>query len=158
MGDTNGSSTDNHGATTSSTDGISVAVAAARALLGAALLSPDAVGQVVSNVDLDDYPTADLREIARAVAWLHFTKKPVDPITVAERLHRRGSDVPLEQLVEMMNETPSISLAPSYAATVRDYARDRRIVALADDLGRAAYEGNHDGVRSIVAKIVEVAG
>jgi replicative DNA helicase len=155
MSDSNGITAPEDAATTSSTDGISVAVAAGRALLGAALLSPDAAS-VVIEVDPVSWPTSDLRAIALAVVQTYSSGRPVDPIVLAEQLHRSGANVALEDLTEMMLvDVPAVSLAAYYAEILARYQRDRQLVELADQLGRAALEGQD--VAPIVARIVEVA-
>jgi replicative DNA helicase len=137
-----------------STDGISVAVAAGRALLGAALLA-DSAADVAIDVEPAAWPTSDLRAIALAVAQLRCAGRPVDPIALAEQLHRAGAGIGIEVLLQMMNETPSVSLAEHYRGVLTRYRRDRQLVELADQLGRAAYDG--EDVSEIVRRIVEVA-
>lgn len=150
----NGSTDDNQDATTSF-DGISVAVAAGRALLGCALLSVEA-GRHAIQVEPLAWPTSDLRSIALAITQLSAAGKPIDPIVLAEQLHRSGIGVTTEDLVQMMLvDVPAVSLAATYAEVLGRYRRDRQLVELGDQLSRAALEGQD--VAAIVARIVEVA-
>lgn len=154
MDDPNGS-TDEFVVARHSAEGIEVAVAAGRALLGAAMLAPCAAA-VVIEVDPVVWPTNDLRAIALAIVQMQTDGFTIDPIAVAERLHRAGEPVGLDVLSELMNAVPSVSLAPHYAEILDRYRRDRTLVELGDQLSRAAYSG--EDVAPIVARIVEVAG
>ena len=101
-------------------------LAAEESLLGAMLLSKDAIATAVELVDADDFYKPAHGHIFEAVASLFSAGEPVDPITVAEELNRAGL---LEgvggpaTLVSLQASTPATSNAARYAKIVEeDYA------------------------------------
>ncbi|HMQ27827.1 MAG TPA: DnaB-like helicase N-terminal domain-containing protein, partial [Acidimicrobiales bacterium] len=65
-------------------------LAAEESLLGAMLLSKDAIATAVEIVDADAFYKPAHGHIFEAVATLFGAGEPVDPVTVAEELSRAG--------------------------------------------------------------------
>lgn len=99
------------------------------------------------------------RQIFEAVAALHANGLPVDTVTVASELQRRGRLIEIggqSYLIRLCDAAPVATRAGVYAAAVSTTARQRRMMALGQ---RIAAEGHQDvgDVDEWVAKIeVEV--
>lgn len=102
--------------------------------LGAAMLSPAAVTEVLHGASANDFANRNNRHIFQAIRRLHFASRSIDPVTVADEL--RGAGL-LELvggpavLVSLQSNTPSIGHAALYAKTVRETADERRRAATA---------------------------
>jgi replicative DNA helicase len=122
-------------------------------VLGAMLLSVDAVGSVSETglVPGDFYRPAN-QHIFDAIRSLYTTGEPIDPITVADVL-RRGSLLDeaggAEALHELQNATPAISSARHYAKIVQDTAILRRLIRAAGDIAELAYGGPDDVTKAV---------
>ena len=64
---------------------------AERSALGAALLSKNALFDVVENVKARDFYDANHKEIFEAISAIARRNAPVDALTVSEELKKRGS-------------------------------------------------------------------
>ncbi|MEZ5215189.1 MAG: replicative DNA helicase [Ilumatobacteraceae bacterium] len=137
---------------------------AEESLLGAILLSRDAVGTVAElGVTAQDFYKPAHQHVYEAVRVLAATGQPVDTVTVADELRRDGL---LEEiggsvaLLELQNATPALSNVARYAEIVKDTAMLRRLIAVAGDITDLAYNAPDD-VRKAVdlaeTKVFEIA-
>src|SRR5690606_25225420 len=122
---------------------------AERALLGAALLRPEAAA-VAATVDPAAFYGWGHQHIAAAVAAIHRRGEPVDAITVCDELRSAGllgknaGQVDPADVVTLQSAAPSTTAAKSYAdIVVAHYAR-RRVGHIADELLRASYDPTID--------------
>ena len=122
-------------------------------LLGAMLLSREAVGIAVERgVHPDEFYKPAHRHIFDAIRSLNTAGEPVDPITVADELRRHqllegiGG---LEELLALQNATPAVSSAERYAKIVRDTARLRRLISAAGDIAEIGYGEPDDVERAL---------
>jgi len=122
-------------------------------LLGAMLLSREAVGIAVERgVHPDEFYKPAHRHIFDAIRSLNTAGEPVDPITVADELRRHqllegiGG---LEELLALQNATPAVSSAERYAKIVRDTARLRRLIGAAGDIAEIGYGEPDDVERAL---------
>ena len=129
---------------------------AEESVLGAVLLSHDAIGAVSEQQLLpSDFYRPGHQHIFDAVRALYSSGAPVDTVTVADELRRAGL---LEQvggteaLHALQNATPAISNAAHYARIVQDTALLRSLIHVASDIAEIAYGGPDD-----VAKAVDEA-
>ncbi len=129
---------------------------AEESVLGAVLLSHDAIGAVSEQQLLpSDFYRPGHQHIFDAVRALYSSGAPVDTVTVADELRRAGL---LEQvggteaLHALQNATPAISNAAHYARIVQDTALLRSLIHVAGDIAEIAYGGPDD-----VAKAVDEA-
>ena len=115
---------------------------AEESLIGAMLLSKDAVAEAMEEVRADDFYSTSLQNVYKAIAALYLRGEAVDPVTVAEELKRSSS---LDQvsglagLVELQASTPSIGNASQYAEIVRQYSLLRRLIKVAVEIADMAY-------------------
>ena len=99
---------------------------AEESLLGALLLSKDAVGTVAEmGLSVNDFYKPAHQYVYDAIRGLNATGQPVDAVTVANELRRAGLLDEIggaELLLELQNATPAISNSSRYAKIVQDTA------------------------------------
>lgn len=115
---------------------------AEESLLGAMLLSKDAIFRSIDVVGPNDFYQPSHRAIFDAIVKLHASGEPVDPVSVAEMLHRAGE---LEwvggqrALIALQVNTPATSSAGYYAKVIVDHALLRRLIHLGTSILESAY-------------------
>src|SRR6476469_8353143 len=120
---------------------------AERSVLGAMLLSAEAMADVVEILDADDFYRSAHGKIYAAVRGLFGHGEPVDVITAVDALRRSGL---LEEvggalyLRDLVDEVPTPASASHYAKIVADAALRRRLIGAAADIIDTAYEGATD--------------
>ena len=121
-------------------------------LLGAMLLSRDAIGPAVETLRGDQFYVPAHGYIFDAIASLYGAGEPADPVTVAEELSRSGL---LEQiggpqrLLELQTGTPASSNAARYARIVEEHALLRRLIGVAGDIVELGYSHPEDVVKTV---------
>jgi replicative DNA helicase len=139
-------------------------LSAEESVLGASLLSRDAIGAVSEQgLRPEDFYRPAHQHIFDAIRALYATGAPADTITVADELRRAGL---LEQiggtevLHALQNATPAISNAAHYARIVQDTALLRRLIHVAGDIAEMAY-GEPDDITKAVdeaeSKVFKIA-
>jgi replicative DNA helicase len=111
------------------------------AVLGGLFVSPVEFGDAAARVAVPDFAEHAHRLIFSAMAALAQAGSPIDIVTVGEHLERAGhlpDPVEFHYLAVLARDTPSAANVLAYADLVRDYARRRSLVKLADDLARWA--------------------
>jgi replicative DNA helicase len=126
---------------------------AEESVLGAALLSRDAIG-VVGELGLTvrDFYSPAHQNVFDAVQSLYSSSGPVDVVTVADELRRNGllDDVGgIERLNELQDATPSVSGAEHYARIVMDTALLRRLIHTAGEITDLAFGEPDDVVKAV---------
>ncbi len=122
-------------------------IEAEKSVLGAALLSKDALLDVVEIVKAGDFYDSNHREIFEAIQDLYRRSAPVDALTVSEELKKRNS---LEMvggrayIASLSSGTPTTSNATEYAKIVVESAAIRRLISTADDIVTKGYESSMD--------------
>ena len=120
---------------------------AERSVLGAALLSEDALFDVVEVVKPEDFYDPNHKEIFSVIYELNKKNAPVDALTVSEELDKRGS---LEMVggrayvAGLSSATPTTANAGEYAKIVAEKASIRRLIAKADDIVVKGYDKSMD--------------
>jgi replicative DNA helicase len=123
---------------------------AEQALLGAMMLSADALAVAVEKVTTDDFYRPAHAHIFEAITALYATGEPVDHVTVAEMLRRAGV---LEAiggeavLVTIKANTPAASSAGRYATIVQELALLRRLIGVSGEIAEMCF-GLPDDVAS----------
>ena len=118
---------------------------AERSALGAALLSKNALFDVVENVKARDFYDVNHREIFEAILALSRRNAPVDALTVSEELKTRGT---LEMVggrayvASLSSNTPTTANAEEYAKIIAQKASTRRLIEVSDDVINKGYEGS----------------
>ena len=128
---------------------------AEQSVLGAMLLDFECVGTVMQTAAPEDFYDPKNKEIFDAVLDLFNMDKPVDVITLAERLKTRGT---FEKaggeiyLAEIANAVPTTANVKHYAKIVADYSLRRKIISVSNEISALSYEGEES-----TEKIVDIA-
>ena len=120
---------------------------AEKSVLGAAMLSKDALFDVMEVVKPADFYDENHKEIFQAMIDLNRKNAPVDALTVAEELKKRNS---LEMvggrayIASLSSMTPTTSNAMEYGRIVAEKASVRRLIETVDDIVTKGYDGTMD--------------
>ena len=117
---------------------------AEKSVLGAAMLSEEALGEVAETVRPDDFYDKNHKEIFEAILDLNRKSLPVDVLTVSEELKKRGSLNMVggrAYVASLSSSTPTTSNAPEYARIVSEKAAIRRLISAADGIVDKGYDG-----------------
>ncbi len=115
---------------------------AEESVLGAMLLSRDAIAAAVECCSADDFYKPAHGHIFAAITALYTRGEPADPVTVADELRRSGlleavGDPSL--LISLQVNTPSTANAGHYARIVEEHALLRRLVSVAGEIAELGY-------------------
>jgi replicative DNA helicase len=142
-------------------------LAAEESLLGAMLLSKDAIGAGSIACKADDFYKPAHGHIFDAILGLSSRGEPADPVTVAEELRRAelldfvGGPA---TLVTLQAGTPATSNAASYAKIVEEHALLRRLIGAAAEIAEIGYslpddiEAAVDMAESLMFSVAERKG
>jgi replicative DNA helicase len=128
---------------------------AEESLLGAMLLSKEAVSIASETLTADNFYKPAHAHIFDAISSLAAIGEPADPVTVAEELSRAGL---LEAaggpatLVTLQASTPAVSNAARYARIIEEHALLRRLIGVAGEIAEMSY-----GLPDDVTKTVDQA-
>jgi replicative DNA helicase len=128
---------------------------AEESLLGAMLLSRDAIASAVETCSADDFYKPAHGHIFEAITNLYGHGEPADPVTVADELRR--ADL-LEAiggvgiLSSLQANTPATSNAARYARIVEEHALLRRLIGVAGEIAEMGYSVPED-----IAQVVDEA-
>jgi len=126
---------------------------AEQAVLGGLLLDTQAWDQVGDAVGPDDFYSPDHRLIFEAIADLVVESKPIDVVTVSERLGTRGklADVGgLAYLSTLVRDTPTAANARAYAQIVREKALLRSLVSAGNAIASSVFNEEGMAARDLV--------
>ncbi len=137
---------------------------AEESLLGALLLSRDAVGTAAEmGLAVSDFYKPAHQYVYDAIRGLNATGNPIDAVTVADEIRRAGLLEEIggaELLLELQNATPAISNVSRYAKIVQDTAVLRRLIGVASEIAEIAYNEPDDVAKALdeaETKVFEVA-
>jgi len=123
------------------------AIEVEESLIGAMLLSQEAVSIAYENVQAEDFYRPLHGQIFSAIVALANAGEPVDYVTVQAKLQERGAvAVELGVLSSLQMNTPSASNAQHYAELVREKAQQRRLISVAGEIVDDAYVATDDVV------------
>ena len=115
---------------------------AEQSLLGAMLLSRDAIAAAVEGTSADDFYKPAHGHVFEAVTTLYSAGEPADPLTVADVLSRNGlleAVGGLPALVGLQSDTPATANAGRYAKIVQEHALLRRLIGVAGEIAELGY-------------------
>ena len=123
------------------------AIEVEESLIGAMLLSQEAVSIAYETVQPEDFYRPLHGQIFGSIIALANAGEPVDYVTVQAKLQERGAvAVELAVLSSLQMNTPSAENAQHYAAVVREKAQQRRLIAVAGEIVDDAYVATDDVV------------
>jgi replicative DNA helicase len=128
---------------------------AEESLLGAMLLSKDAIAIASEVVGADDFYKPAHGHIFDAVTNLSAAGEPADPVTVAEELRRAGVLDAIggpATLVHLQATTPATSNAQRYARIIEEHALLRKLIGVAGEIAEMGY-----GLPEDISKVVDQA-
>jgi len=117
---------------------------AERAILGAIMLDPDALGVALDEVSADDFYRPEHRCIFTAMCRLFEAGAPIDGITVAEELERQGElqrAGGADYLADLIEGTATAANILYHCRIVREKAVLRRLIHVTGEIAGEAYEG-----------------
>jgi replicative DNA helicase len=111
-------------------------------VLGAMMLSPDAIGLCIQYLDPDAFYRAEHRVLFRCLVDLYDRNEPIDLVSMKEALGQRGEleDVGGEDyLVTLADATPTVANAEYYAKVVKEKSLLRGLINAAAEIIRDAH-------------------
>lgn len=132
-------------------------------LLGAMLLSREAISVASEMLGGDDFYKPAHAHIFEAICSLTAAGEPADPVTVADELRRAGVLEAIggaATLVGLQANTPATSNALHYARIVEEHALLRRLIGVSSEIAEAAFELPEDVTKTVdwaETKVFEVA-
>jgi replicative DNA helicase len=115
---------------------------AEESVLGACLLSREAMANVLEVVRADDFYKPAHTEMFNAMLELYGRGEPIDAVTLAEELRRRGTLEPLggkSYIFTLVQTVPTAGSAVHYAKIVEENALLRRLIDAAHNISEMAY-------------------
>jgi replicative DNA helicase len=122
-------------------------VEAEESLLGAMLLSKDAIAAAIETVRAHDFYKPAHSHLYEAIVSLYGQGEPVDPVTVSEELRRAGLLDALggkSTLLRIQASTPAVANAARYARIVEEHALLRRLIGVAGEIAEMGYDMPED--------------
>jgi replicative DNA helicase len=120
---------------------------AEESLLGAMLLSRDAIAAGVECCSAEDFYRPGHGHVFGAVCSLYAQGEPADPVTVADELRRAGlldaAGGPAA-LISLQANTPATTSAARYARIVEEHALLRRLIGAAGEIAEMGYSVPED--------------
>ena len=132
-------------------------------LLGAMLLSREAISVASEMLSGEDFYKPAHAHIFEAICSLTAAGEPADPVTVADELRRAGVLEAIggaATLVGLQANTPATSNALHYARIVEEHALLRRLIGVSSEIAEAAFELPEDVTKTVdwaETKVFEVA-
>ena len=96
-------------------------------VLGSMLIDDRCIPALMQQLAPDDFPTPELRHVFDSVRALFLERRPIDPVTVLDRL---GSTSYEKLIAGLMQSTPTAANCMEYARILRDQRQLRQIQAL----------------------------
>jgi len=125
---------------------------AEESLLGAMLLSRDAIADAVEVASVEHFYRPAHAHVFDAISALYAAGDPVDPVTVAEELDRGGvleSIGGLDGLISLQVNTPATSNAGKYASIIQERYTLRRLIEVAGEIAEIGYGRPDDVTRAV---------
>ena len=116
-------------------------------VLGAMLLSRDAIAAAVERCSASDFYKPAHAQVFEAISSLYARGEPADPVTVADELRRANVGEQIGGppfLIGLQANTPTISNAARYASIVEEHALLRRLIGVATEIAEIGYEVPED--------------
>lgn len=114
-------------------------IEAEQSLIGSALIDPDVFLQV--QVQPTDFYNQRLGATWGAMCDLFHAGRNADVVTLPEVLTKRGIDVSIVEIMEMMHVVPTSINAPDYAAIIKANSQRRKLLYLSRQITQDAVNG-----------------
>ena len=124
------------------------------AVLGSLLIEPKLIGQVLDKVTDRDFLDGTYRQIFQAIREQFVSGKPVDAVTVRDKLG--GGEAWSSLLLQIMDDTPTAANVWAYVSLMKEQARVVQGREIAQSLAEAReLEDIRRGVDKLQALLVE---
>lgn len=132
-----------------------------QAVLGSMLIDADCVKEVMDKLRPSDFYLRQNREIFETIYSMFTYARPIDGITVAEEMQKRGTfdeNVTRGYLAQLMEITPTSANVMEYVAIVRDKALLRAVAQAASEITALVQEGGdaRDTLEAAEQKIYQI--
>lgn len=120
---------------------------AEQSLLGAMLISSDAIAEIFEDINADAFYSEAHRRIFETAVDLYAKGEPVDPITLAESLSSKGyleSCGGKSYIHTLVSLVPSAANAKYYAKIVERNATLRSLIKVSTEIAALGYEAPED--------------
>lgn len=120
---------------------------AEEALLGAVILSRNALEVAIDLVVPNDFYSPNNALIFEAAVAMYQHGEPIDATTLSDKMRSLGTMDTVggpERLIELMAATPATSNAARYAKTIADFSVVRKVIGVALEAAEAAYAPGAD--------------
>ena len=120
---------------------------AEQSVIGSMLMDRDAIVEVADILTKDDFYYSQFGLLFEAMLSLYNEGKPVDLLTVSEKLKEMGapdSVSSMEYVGDIINMVPTSSHAKQYAQIVQDKAVLRKMIRFTEKTTEACYLGQND--------------
>lgn len=127
-------------------------VAAEAAVLGAMLLSREAIADAVEILEPEHFYRPAHAHVYDAILSLYSAGDPIDAVTVAEELARANLLDAIggpSLLIDLQAGTPAIGNAAHYARIVEEHALLRRLILVSNEIAEIAYSLPDDVVKAV---------
>ena len=115
---------------------------AEESLIGAVLLSEDAVTEVMDKIHPEDFYVPAHQAIYESMRELFDTSQAIDAVTVSESLRRKGELEKIggiQYLTRLVDIVPSTSNVVYYAGIVEDHAKRRELIRAGSSVTEYAF-------------------
>ena len=114
---------------------------AEQAVLGAILIEPNCVAEVIGIVKAEDFYLQQNREMFEAVYTMFNFSQTIDPVTVLNKMRELGyyRDNSRDYVAQLMQITPTAANVARYANIVREKAMLRALAQAAADITETVY-------------------
>ena len=115
---------------------------AEEAVIGAMLIDPRCVPDVLEKLKADEFYNKLNRDIYETIYAMFSYGQTIDPVTVLDQMRVRGvyPENGENRMAELMRLTPTAANVLEYASIVRDCALLRRLSETADEINTLVYE------------------
>ena len=126
---------------------------AEKAVIGAMLIDPRCVPDVLERLRADEFYIKLNRDIFETIYAMFAYGQTIDPVTVLGQMRVRGvyQDSCENYMAEVMRLTPTAANVLEYAAIVRDRALLRRLGEAAEEISGLVYEGTGEAETTLEA-------
>jgi replicative DNA helicase len=127
-------------------------IEAEHGLLGAMMIRPELIDTLSDDLSPESFYFAENAEVFRGIMAVRATGKAVDFLTVGEQIgNLPNGDRALAYCAEIVDNTPSVASAKTYAGIVRERAIERALYSLGEQAMDIA-----QGTEDVQAKIAAV--
>ena len=126
---------------------------AEQAVVGALLIDPKCVPDVLERLKADEFYIKLNRDIYETIYSMFAYGQTIDPVTVLAQMRVRGvyQENCESYMAEIMRVTPTAANVLEYAAIVRDRALLRRLGEAADEINNLVYEDSGEAEAKLEA-------